>query len=88
MTGVQTCALPIYKEERELAALPDRIAALEQEQAAINQQLAEGTIYRSDPAKAQDLAKRLAELDTELTQLFERWEALESRAGPASARVE
>ena len=77
-----------YKEERELAALPDRIAALEQEQAAINQQLAEGAIYRNDPAKAQDLAKRLAELDTELTQLFERWEALESRAGPAAARVE
>ena len=61
-----------YKEERELAALPDRIAALEQEQASINQQLAEGTIYRNDPAKAQDLAKRLAELDTELTQLLDR----------------
>ena len=66
-----------YKESRELAELPERIAALEQEQKTINQRLEDSTIYHSDPLEAQRISLRLGEIDDELLQLLERWEALE-----------
>ena len=65
-----------YKEQRELEALPGRIAALEAEQTSINAQLADGTLYASDNAKALQLAQRNAAIDGELLQALERWEAL------------
>jgi ATP-binding cassette subfamily F protein uup len=65
-----------YKEQRELEGLPERIAKLETEQASINAQLADGTLYASDNAKALQLAQRNAAIDGELLQALERWEAL------------
>jgi ATP-binding cassette subfamily F protein uup len=65
-----------YKEQRELEALPGRIAALEAEQAKINSQLADGTLYASDNAKALQLAQRNAAIDGELMEALERWETL------------
>ena len=65
-----------YKEQRELEALPGRIAALEAEQAHINTQLADGTLYASDNAKALQLAQRNAAIDGELLEALERWEIL------------
>ena len=65
-----------YKEQRELEALPARIAALETEQAGINAQLADGTLYASDNAKALQLAQRNAAIDGELLDALERWELL------------
>ncbi len=75
-----------FKEARELAALPDEIAALEQEQAAITRNLADGMVYRSDPAQAQALQKKLAQIEADLAKRFSRWEELESRAAPASVK--
>ena len=66
-----------YKESRELAELPGRIAALEQEQSVINQRLEDATIYRTDPQEAQRISLRLTQIDDELMHLLERWEALE-----------
>ena len=65
-----------YKEQRELEALPGRIATLEAEQAKINAELADGTLYASDNAKALQLAQRNAAIDGELLEALERWEAL------------
>jgi len=65
-----------YKEQRELETLPERIAALEAEQAGINAQLADGTLYASDNAKALQLAQRNAAIDGELLAALERWELL------------
>jgi ATP-binding cassette subfamily F protein uup len=65
-----------YKEQREFEALPGRIAALEAEQAAINAQLADGTLYASDNSKALQLAQRNAAIDAELLEALERWELL------------
>ena len=67
-----------YKEQRELEALPERIAALEAEQAGIQTQLADGTLYASDNAKALQLAQRNAAIDGELLAALERWEHLGS----------
>ena len=65
-----------YKEQRELEALPQRIADLEAEQASINTHLADGTLYASDNAKAMQLAQRNTAIETELLETLERWEAL------------
>ena len=65
-----------YKEQRELEALPGRIAALEAEQASLNAMLADGALYASDNAKALQLAQRNAAIDGELLQALERWEHL------------
>jgi ATP-binding cassette subfamily F protein uup len=65
-----------YKEQRELEALPARIDALEQEQKAIQGELAAGAIYREDPARAAQLAQRSEQIEEELMAALERWEAL------------
>ena len=65
-----------YKEQRELEALPGRIAALEAEQAKINAELADGTLYASNNAKALQMAQRNAAIDGELLAALERWELL------------
>ena len=65
-----------YKEQRELEALPQRIADLEAEQASISSHLADGTLYASDNAKAMQLAQRNTAIETELLEALERWEAL------------
>ena len=70
-----------WKEQRELEALPGKIAALEGEQADLTTRLEDPSIYQTDPQAAQHAAERLAAIDDELMILLERWEALESRAG-------
>ena len=66
-----------YKETRELAELPGRISALEQEQKEIGMQLEDPALYQADPLKANALSERLAVIDDELLVLLERWEELE-----------
>ena len=66
-----------YKDQRELAALPERIEALEQEIAALQAQLADPALYREGPEAAQELREALASSEAALEQAFERWEALE-----------
>ena len=65
-----------YKEQRELDELPARIAALETEQKHIHDQLADGSLFASDNARALALSERAGQLDDELLQALERWEQL------------
>ena len=67
-----------WKEQRELEALPERIAALETEQQALTARLEDPALY-GNPQEAQAVATRLAAIDEELLGLLERWENLESR---------
>jgi len=67
-----------YKEQRELDALPDLIDALEQEQKAIHEELADGSLYLRDAERAQRLTERNAQIDDDLMAALERWEALSS----------
>ena len=69
-----------YKEQRELDALPDQIAALEAEQAALAAQLSNPDIFR-DYEKAATLQQRAEEIETELLEKLERWEELEAKQG-------
>jgi ATP-binding cassette subfamily F protein uup len=65
-----------FKEKRELDELPARIAALEAEQKAIDDQLADGSLYASQPIAAAALGARHGAIDDELLAALERWEAL------------
>jgi len=69
-----------WKEQRELESLPEKIAALEGEQADLTKRLEDPSIYQTDPQAAKNAAERLAAIDDELMVMLERWEALESRA--------
>jgi len=70
-----------FNERRELDGLPDRIAQLEAEQAALQARLADPATYRAAPEEVAKLNTRLAELEKRVEQAMARWEALESRAG-------
>jgi len=65
-----------YKEQRELDQLPARIQALEVEQAALRAELADGSLYQRDGSRAVALQSRDQQIDEELLQALERWEAL------------
>ncbi|OFO36384.1 ABC transporter ATP-binding protein [Neisseria sp. HMSC065D04] len=67
-----------YKEQRELDALPDEIAALETEQSEINAQLSDPEIFK-DYEKAGALQNRAEEIETLLLEKLERWELLEAK---------
>jgi ATP-binding cassette subfamily F protein uup len=70
-----------FNEQRELAALPDKIAALEEEIAQIKDVLADGSIFKSDPTKAQEYFSRMPVAEAELESAVERWAELEERNG-------
>ena len=65
-----------YREQRELDALPGLIDALEQEQKAIHDELADGRLYLRDVGRAQQLTERIAQIEDDLMAALERWEAL------------
>ena len=67
-----------YKDQRALEQLPAEMEALEKEQADINAQLADGSLFISDADKAMKLSSRLTEIDELLLEKLERWEELEN----------
>ena len=69
-----------YKEQRELDALPELIASLEEEQKQTQAALADNGLYASDPAKIAQLHTRDTEIEEALMNALERWEALSSPA--------
>ncbi|MBM4025944.1 MAG: ATP-binding cassette domain-containing protein [Planctomycetes bacterium] len=66
-----------FKESRELESLPARIESLEGELDVLHRQLADPAFYRH-PGNVVLATKRLAELEAQHAQAFERWEHLES----------
>ena len=68
-----------YKESRELESLPQRISALEAEQAALARELADPALYRDQPDRVHSMRARYGEIETVLMECLERWEELESR---------
>jgi ATP-binding cassette subfamily F protein uup len=73
-----------FKEARELERIPERIADLEAERAAIHEALADAGIYRSNPGLVKDHTGRLAEIEKALETAYQRWEELEELAAKSS----
>ena len=67
-----------FKEERELEAIPDQIAALEEEQEKLHATLADSGFYKSAGAEVVTLNVRLEALEAELIHVYQRWEELEA----------
>lgn len=70
-----------YKEQRELHELPGRIAALEAEQKALSDEIADPANYASALAAARiaQMQQRYAQIEEELLQALERWEELDGK---------
>lgn len=68
-----------YKEQRELETLPQRIAELETEQAALAAELGDGGLYGTNPARAAQVAERLVAVEEEWLAALERQEVLSAR---------
>jgi ATP-binding cassette subfamily F protein uup len=68
-----------FKEQRELDALPARIEALEAEQRALEQRLADPALYTAAAQEQAAVQARFAQIETELMAALERWEELGSR---------
>jgi ATP-binding cassette subfamily F protein uup len=69
-----------YKEQRELDALPELIAALEAEQKETQAALSDSSLYASDAAKIAQLHQRDSEIEEALMTALERWEQLSAPA--------
>ncbi|TCB54205.1 ATP-binding cassette domain-containing protein [Acinetobacter terrestris] len=67
-----------YKDQRALEQLPVEIEALEKEQAELNEQLADGSLFVKDADAAAQASQRLAEIDELLLEKLERWDELEN----------
>ena len=67
-----------YKDQRALEQLPAEMEALEKEQAEINEQLADSSMFVSDADKAMKFSNRLTEIDELLLEKLEQWETLEN----------
>jgi len=65
------------KEQRELDALPARIEALEQEQAALGAKLADPVFYKGESSAPAAAKSRLEACEREHAEAFARWEQLE-----------
>ena len=70
-----------FKEDRELEALPERIASLEEDQGQLHTRLSNPEFYKSAGAEIASINARLAALETELAITYQRWEELEGLRG-------
>ncbi len=64
--------------QRELAALPERIEALEKEQHQLVAAMASPEFYQRDEAAITADANRLKQMEAELAAAYQRWEELEN----------
>jgi ATP-binding cassette subfamily F protein uup len=64
------------KEQRDLAALPDKIEALEKEQAELAVKLGDSALYQRDPGAVVAAQARLREVEQAHAAAFARWEEL------------
>lgn len=66
-----------FKEQRELAQLPEKIEALEQEQKDIEMLVSSAEFYQQDKLLIKDTLARLDTIRQELSDAYGRWEYLD-----------
>ena len=72
-----------FNETRELAALPERISALEAEQAELTGRLGDPLLYQNEADKVAGLQARFEAIEMELLTCLDRWEVLEAKQSAA-----
>ena len=66
-----------YKLQRELEEIPGKIDALEQEMAAVQEQVSDPAFYQQSVQVTTEVLARLEGLQKEMDELLERWAELE-----------
>jgi ATP-binding cassette subfamily F protein uup len=74
-----------YMEQRELDALPARIEALEATRSALGASIAEPDFYKEAATRIASVLERLQTVEGELSDLYARWDALDSRSSVRSS---
>jgi ABC transport system ATP-binding/permease protein len=77
-----------YKDQRELAALPDEIEALEREQSELNALLSAPDYHRRGADKMREDRLRSEQIEALLLTKFQRWESLEQTQRASSSSKE
>ena len=67
-----------FKDEKEYAALPKRIAALEEEQQQLQATIARPGFYKDGAEAIKKAMERVAAVEAELLAAMERWDVLDS----------
>ena len=68
-------------EQKELRALPGKIEKLEARISEMHERFAAADYYQRDPDEIRVDQQKLADLETELQGLYQRWEELEDESG-------
>jgi ATP-binding cassette subfamily F protein uup len=74
-----------YKEQRELAAMPEKIQRLELEQAELQAAIADPTLFQGNDPRGAAALQKLQSLAAELESAYARWDALETRGASDGA---
>jgi ATP-binding cassette subfamily F protein uup len=67
-----------YKEQRELAKLPEKIEQLENELSELQTLISRPDFYRGDAKQINQTLAHIKTVEDELSSLYDRWESLES----------
>lgn len=67
-----------YKDQLELDALPEKIQQLEDDINSLHQVMADADFYSQDKTVITETTSRLESLEAELTEVYARWEQLDS----------
>jgi ATP-binding cassette subfamily F protein uup len=86
VAGAQSAAAPVqpktrrlsYKQQRELAAMPEMIQRLESEQLELQAAIADPSLFQGNSERGALAMQRLQSLAAELEQAYARWDTLES----------
>ena len=70
----------LYKEQRELEALPAHIDLLEQEQSTLHARINSADFYKEDATAIAAALDRVRDVDAALIDALARWDELESRS--------
>lgn len=79
-TGASPTKKLSYNNQRELETLPGKIETLEQRQIKLHAQMADPDFYKQPENKISQAKDDLNKIETELEEIFLRWEELESSA--------
>jgi ABC transport system ATP-binding/permease protein len=74
-----------YKDQQELAAMPEKISRLEAEQLQLQAAIADPILFQGNSERGKAALQRLQSLAVELENAYARWDALESQ--PEVSRI-
>jgi ATP-binding cassette subfamily F protein uup len=69
-----------YKDQQELATMPEKISRLEAEQLQLQAAIADPSLFQGNSERGKAALQRLQSLAEELENAYARWDALESNS--------